>query len=165
MEAVNQAYGNDARCYVLLRLGDLLGLRFSPGMYSQLCSRNAQIFRFTNPLDETDLRHFKERTKQMGLISHSKGFMLRMKGILSKDPLERERLLSMSAKCFSQALSMNPFSKVSLRNYGDVLYFLGRSPLAEHAFQRCVKIDPSDTNSLFKYGMGDSNPLMRIRGD
>lgn len=95
----------------------------------------------------------KENVRESNIISHSRGFMLRLKGVLTKDPYEKKRLLEASEKFFSKAVSVCPFSKVSLRNYADVVTLLDRRPLANHLYKRCLQLDSKDTNTLFKYGL------------
>ena len=110
------------------------------------------MFEFQHPLDETDVKEMQERIKYMNIASHSRGFMLKMKAMTSSDPLERKRLLLAAAKCFSEAISVSPDNRVSLRNHGDTLAALDRPALAEHFIKRTIRIDPNDTNSLLKYG-------------
>ena len=123
---------------------------------------SGDFFKFKNPLDETDLRAMKERIKEMNIIYHSQGFLSRMKGVLAKDPEERKRLLQISEKYFQRAVSICSRSKVSLRNYGDILSFTGNNCMADHIFTRCIELDPNDTNSLFKYGEFSWNNFTRL---
>lgn len=150
-EVTHEAKLGEPRCLILLRLTELLGLRYSQGLYQELKEGTSDLFQFRNPIDETDVTKMKERIHQLNIISHSKGFLLRMKGIWSKDPLERERLLTLAADCFHEAISVYPHSTVSLRNYGDVLALIRRHGLAEHVYRRCIEINPRDTNTHFKF--------------
>ena len=110
------------------------------------------LFKFQNPFDETDLKEMKEKVKPMAIISHSQGFLARMKGLLSKDLLERERLLTIAAKFFKKAVDVAPTSKISIRNFGDVIHALDKKPYAEVMYRLAIQVDGNDTNTLFKYG-------------
>jgi hypothetical protein len=111
-----------------------------------------RLFEFQTALDETDIKKMKEVVKFMPLASHSQGFLLKMKGVLSKDPQEKTRLLYLSMDRFKRALSVNPDNRVTLRNLADVLGILDQNDYAKHVLEQTIKLDPRDTNSLFKYG-------------
>ena len=143
----------DARNAILLRVAELLGLRFATNLYEQLRSGDASLFDFENPFDETDLKEMREKIRPMAILSHSQGFLLRMKGVMSKDPKECKRLLTLSAKAFKEAITVSPSNRVSLRNYGDVLSFLQRDEEADVIYRQCLAFAPNDTNTLYKYGL------------
>eukprot|EP01119_Soliformovum_irregulare_P021101 TRINITY_DN6964_c0_g1_i1.p1 TRINITY_DN6964_c0_g1~~TRINITY_DN6964_c0_g1_i1.p1 ORF type:complete len:1087 (+),score=286.12 TRINITY_DN6964_c0_g1_i1:199-3459(+) len=140
----------DGRCILFKKISKNLGLVFTEAT-QRSCLENPNFFEFQQPFDETDLEDIQERIKHMNIVSHSEGFVLKMKAS-KKFKDESLRLYHLAIDKFKKALESNPNNRNSLRNLADCYTYLDQKSEAEFYYKEAIKSDPHDTNSLYKYG-------------
>jgi len=149
-EAESNRFERNGCAFLFDKVCKMLGLVFSMTTISAIGKPQSMMFRFQRPFDETDLEDMKESVKHMNIVSHSEGFLLKMKGSTKREE-ESRRLYLLAIDCFKKALVSDPNNKNSLRNLAECLMQIERHLEARFYYLRAIDSDPSDSISLFKY--------------
>lgn len=139
----------DGKCLLFSLIQKKAGLIFT-STTDRAFKENPEVFKFQQPLDETDLIAFELQVKQMNIAQHSEAFTIKLKAS-KRTGEESQRLYKLAIEKFTTALDSMPNNKVTLRNLADCYSYIGDIEQAENYYTQAIKTDKKDTNTLFKY--------------
>ncbi|KAL6056200.1 Clu domain-containing protein [Balamuthia mandrillaris] len=154
--SVQSPFNRDGRCLLFSRVVRKVGLEFSKTVQSLFT--NSQVFNYTYPLEETDLKRIVEKVKTTSMVHFAQGWVLSAKAAtITNDKDECRHLNKLAVDHFTKALRCGAADNpTTLCNLADALLVSGGKKnleRAEHFYTRAVECEPENTSSLFKYAL------------
>eukprot|EP01095_Lingulamoeba_sp_RSL-Kostka_P009027 TRINITY_DN3078_c0_g2_i1.p1 TRINITY_DN3078_c0_g2~~TRINITY_DN3078_c0_g2_i1.p1 ORF type:complete len:341 (+),score=110.04 TRINITY_DN3078_c0_g2_i1:174-1196(+) len=162
----------DDFCLLFSKSCDLCNLHFAIKAYEHFSS-NPNAYKYTNPLDVTDLEEIDVCVRHLNIVALAQGYVLKNRARRMKGEKNSNRLCQIAIEKFKQALSDKPRDKHALRELADANNIIAKQEndpeikkkfikQANIYYKRAVDVDPEDVNTLFKYAVFLEDSLKQI---